>query len=263
MIRLSKEELMFFKREGYLVKRSVLDADLMARARDRLWEGAAPSQKRDVPDSWVGPFKEEEENEDSQNRRKGFRWNFREPGGESWMVQLLATDPNVWGMAEQFLGEGTLIKPERIRGIYCTLPYGAVPHRSTTCHVDGHPFHLGVVGYIDYVPPRGGGFTVWPKSHRRFYYDFRSQYRTEPTDQYDKDREFVNQQPYVECHGGPGDIVFWHHRIGHAAGHNHSQQIRQAVLYDFRKKDLEQTMEEPPCEDMWRDWAGLRNIGDD
>ena len=74
MIRLSKEELMFFKREGYLVKRSVLDADLMARARDRLWEGAAPSQKRDEPDSWVGPFKEEEENEDSQNRRKGFRW---------------------------------------------------------------------------------------------------------------------------------------------------------------------------------------------
>ena len=73
MIRLSKEELMFFKREGYLVKRRVLDADLMARARDRLWEGAAPSQKRDEPDSWVGPFKEEEENEDQMTDLSDYR----------------------------------------------------------------------------------------------------------------------------------------------------------------------------------------------
>jgi hypothetical protein len=26
------------------------------------------------------------------------------------------------------------------------------------CHTDGHPFHLGVVGYIDDVPPGGGSF---------------------------------------------------------------------------------------------------------
>jgi ectoine hydroxylase-related dioxygenase (phytanoyl-CoA dioxygenase family) len=59
----------------------------------------------------------------------------------------------------------------------------------------------------------------------------------------------------VECHGGPGDIVFWHHRIGHAAGPNTSRQIRQAVLYDFRKTDLDRTQEEPPAADMWRDWS--------
>ena len=39
-------------------------------------------------------------------------------------------------------------------------------------------------------------------------------------------------------------VVFWHHRIGHAAGHNYSRQIRQAVWYDFRKTELEQTQEE-------------------
>ena len=101
------------------------------------------------------------------------------------MVQLLATDPNVWQMAEQLLGKGNLVRPDRVRGIYCTLPYGDVPKKSIGCHVDAHPFHLGAVGYIDDVPPEGGGFTVWPGSHQVFYYDYHSQYKNEPTPQYD------------------------------------------------------------------------------
>ena len=59
-----------------------------------------------LPDTWVGPIKKEEECQDTMNAKRGFRWNFREPGSEDWMVRLLATDPSVWGMAEQFLGEG-------------------------------------------------------------------------------------------------------------------------------------------------------------
>ena len=263
MVRLSKEDILFFKREGYLVKREVLDPDLMARARDRLWDGAPPSMDRYAPETWVGPIKEEEECQDSMNAKRGFRWNYREPGTEDWMVRLLATDPSVWGMAEQLLGKGNLRTPKGIRGIYCTLPYGDEPEKPTTCHVDGHPFHFGIVGYIDHVPPRGGGFTVWPKSHKEFYYQFHSQYKHERTDGYDDVLAMVNEWPYVETHGGPGDIVFWHHRIGHAAGQNFSNQIRQAVLYDFCKKDLEQTQEEPPCEDMWRDWPGIQALKDE
>ncbi|MBI1928378.1 phytanoyl-CoA dioxygenase family protein [Candidatus Poribacteria bacterium] len=261
MLRLSREEILFFKREGYLIKRSVLNPSLMARARERLWENAPPPLDRNRPETWVGPFPEK--CDDPKSVRGGYSWKFREPGGEDWMVWLLATDASVWGMAEQLLGVGTLATPERIRGIYCILPEGDAPERPTTCHVDAHPFHLGVVGYIDAVPPGGGGFTVWSGSHRTFYYDFRSQYRYEPTEQYEKDVAIFNQQPYIECHGGPGDIVFWHHRIGHSAGHNRSRQIRQAVLYDFRKKDLEQTMEEPPCADMWKDWDGIREVSDE
>ena len=34
---LSVEELRFFKRNGYLIKRKVMDPDLMAQARRRLW----------------------------------------------------------------------------------------------------------------------------------------------------------------------------------------------------------------------------------
>ena len=81
------------------------------------------------------------------------------------------------------------------------------------------------------------------------------QYRHERAEGYDKHVEYFDSQPFVDCHGGDGDIVFWHHRLAHAAGHNRSRQIRQAVLYDFRKKDIEKTADEPPQEDMWRDWS--------
>jgi len=252
MITLSNDEITFFRENGYLIKRKVLDPDLMTQARDRLWEGAPPELDRHRPKTWVGAFAESR-----------WTWKFREPGEEAWMVQLLATDPSIWTMAEQLLGKDCLQIPERIRGIYCIFPEGDVPERSTRCHVDRHPFHLGVVGYIDHVPPGGGGFTVWPGSHQRFYYDFVTQYSFEPTDQYALDVASVNEELPVECHGEPGDIVFWHHRIGHSAGHNRSSQIRQAVLYDFKKKDLEETKDKPPAEDMWRDWEGVRQVPDE
>lgn len=260
MVELTIEDILFFKKEGFLIKRNVLNPDLMEQARASLWEAAPEGRLREDPETWIGPFKPEEENEDKSDRRKGFRWNYRELGGEEWMVRLLATDPNVWRMAEQFLGEGSLVQPKRIRGIYCTLPYGDVPKKSIGCHVDAHPFHLGVVGYIDDVPADGGGFMVWPGSHKTFYQDYKSQYKNEPTPQYDVDRELLSREPGFDCHGNAGDIVFWHHRIGHAAGHNYSGQIRQAVLYDFRKTDLSETQEEPPQENMWRDWPGINAL---
>ncbi|MCB0090781.1 MAG: phytanoyl-CoA dioxygenase family protein, partial [Caldilineaceae bacterium] len=68
-------------------------------------------------------------------------------------------------------------------------------------------------------------------------------------------RQEVSQQPHVDCHGNAGDVVFWHHRLGHSAGHNRSRQIRQAVLFDFKKKDLAEIQESTPPEDMWEDWA--------
>jgi hypothetical protein len=255
MAPLSREEIRFFKREGYLIKRDVLDRDLLKRARERLWDGAPPSFHRDQPSTWVGPFAPEEENEERANYRKGFRWNFREPGGEEWMVRLLATEPRVWEMAEQMLGAGLLVQPQGVRGIYCTLPQGDEPKKPTTCHVDAHPFHLGVVGYTDYVSPGGGSFCVWPGSHRSFYPHFESGYKFEPKAGYEPEREAQNRRRCVDCHGAAGDVIFWHHRLGHLASQNFTHQIRQAVLYDFRKKDMEQTQEMPPAQDMWRDWS--------
>ena len=259
MTRLSPDEIRFFKKNGYLIKRRVMDENLMARARERLWENAPPEVDCNDPDTWVGPIKRYHE-EGTGNVGSEYSWKYKGIGGEDWIVRMLATDPSIWGMTEQLLGEGNLVVPERIRGIYCLLPEGNIPQRPVTCHTDAHPFHLGVVGYIDDVPPNGGGFWVWPKSHRTFYYDYHTQHGNERTEQYENHAAFFNRQPYVDCHGRAGDIIFWHHRLGHSAGHNRSKRIRKAVLCDFCKRDLEKTTDEPPCEDMWRDWHGIHRI---
>jgi hypothetical protein len=255
-VRLTIEEIRFFKTQGYLIKRGILDPKLTARARDRLWDNAPPSLRRDDPDTWIGPIREEEVSEERANYKKGFRWQYRAPGREPWMVQLLARNADVWEMAEQLLGKGQLVEPSGIRGIYCTLPYGDEPARANGCHVDAHPFHLGVVGYIDDVPEGGGSFSVWPGSHLEFYPTFITRYKRDATEQYEPLRARLNDQAPVDCWGRAGDILFWHHRIGHMAGHNRSRQIRQAVLYDFVKKEIEETQDEPPLEDMWLDWSG-------
>ncbi|MDE0449883.1 MAG: phytanoyl-CoA dioxygenase family protein [Spirochaetaceae bacterium] len=259
---LNVEELRFFKRNGYLVKRGIMDAALMARARESLWEAPPRSLKRDDPTTWVGPLPAGDLSKDPDSVRGEYHWKYRRVGAEPWIVRMLATDPAIFAIAEQMLGAGELQPPERIRGIYCTLPFGDRPRPPVGCHCDGHPFHLGVVGYLDDVAPGGGGFHVWPGSHRAFYHTFRTGYVHEPTEAHDAALERVNRDtPPVECHGKAGDVVFWHHRLGHMAGHNYSSHIRQAVLYDYCKRDLQQVQDQPPPADMWQHWSSqLRAI---
>ena len=257
-MKFSIEDLRFFKGNGYLIKRRVLDKVLMAQARERFWDYTPERFSKDKPSSWIGPIRPEEEEEKTAtapNESRGFRLHYRTIGSESWMVRLLAKDPAVWSMAEQMLGAGQLTDPKGIRGIYSTLPYGSHPLPSTTCHTDAHPFHLGIVGYIDDVAPGGGGFTVWPGSHKRFYYAFKSQYRNEPTEEHSVIREYYNGKQPVDCYGEAGDIVFWHHRLAHTGPPNTTRRIRRAVLYEFTKQDIEQAQLKPPQKNMWHDWS--------
>ena len=254
-MQLTTEQLRFFKREGYLILRGVMDPELMARARERLWDDPPASLNREDPATWVGPLPEADRSDDSANMKREYRWQYRRIGGEDWIVRMLPADPVIFGVAEQMLGAGRVRIPEGIRGIYCTLPYGSRPRRENGCHCDAHPFHLGVVGYIDDVEPDGGAFCVWPGSHREFYRTFTTGYMPDKTGEYEPLRDRLNRQPPVDCHGSAGDVLFWHHRLGHMAGHNYSARIRQAVLYDFRRTDLEEMQELPPPQDMWRDWS--------
>ena len=61
-----------------LIKKSFMDPALCAAARDVLWAGNESSRlKRDDPESWVGPFEAEDENEPPMrfvNGRWGNRW---------------------------------------------------------------------------------------------------------------------------------------------------------------------------------------------
>ena len=264
-MKLTVEEMRFFKREGYLIKRGVMDAALMARARQQIWDRATPSMQRDNPSTWVGPVKEEEVVEDDQLLAKNYRWHNYAMGAQDWVIEMLATNARVFGMAEQLLGKCQVVVPESIRGIYCTLPYADHSIDHNDCHTDGHPFQLGIVGYIDDVEPGGGGFRVWPGSHRPLYHVFDSQYLNQPNAAYAETLKWVGRGESVDCYGAAGDVVFWHQRLGHMAGHNYSGNIRQAALYDFCSKALGDfwrkeliptpIMLEPPQANMWKDWS--------
>lgn len=253
--QLTVEQMQFFRDNGYLILRDVLEPALMAQTRDAWWDAAPADLKRDDPESWVGAFADTR-----------FTWKYRERSSEPWMIELLHGNATLQAVARQLLGPD-LQTPQRIRGIYCVFPEKDGPERPAHFHVDQHAFHLGVVGYVDDVPPDGGGFIVWPGSHTLFYHCFKTAYTFNLLaelhgDEYWKTEAWqaVSQIEPVHTYGSAGDVVLWHHRIGHSAGHNRSCQVRQAVLYDFKRADIEAVQDAPTPDDMWRDWPGIRAV---
>ena len=183
------------------------------------------------------------------------------------MREGLSFHPFVQSVVNQLLGKGRFTQPESVRGIYGTLPYGDVARTPRTMHIDAGQATIGVVCYVDRVEPDGGGFALWPGSHRKFWYVSRSRYRRELTDEFDPIRqEYDNtsETSSVQTYGDPGDIVFWHRRMAHMASPNYTSNIRKAVLTDFSWKNVEELAELPPGEDMWEDWAdAVRDVGDE
>jgi hypothetical protein len=295
MDRLSSEELCFFKKYGYLIKRKAVDVALCRRAVDRMWETAPEHLDRHDPGTWRA-IPEDQSSDDPLLVKVGTRWQLRAASTEETLLDVAFNDQLIlW--AEQLLGEDSLRSPvvdgrpmgswgpawpggpvdpqlgEGVRGIYATLPSPPGQKLEDHLHTDGHPFHLGLVCLLEDNPPDGGSFKIWPGSHKRFYPLFPMQYDQARIPFYEHmpsfkglihPPEYVQEvekveadTPPVDCYGEAGDIVFWHHRLGHMAGHNTAGQptIRQALLYDFCKKDLDSMRMDPPQEDMWRDWG--------
>jgi hypothetical protein len=153
---LTREEIAHFKRDGYLIKRNVLDPVLCARARDVLWEqNLLPRFKRDEPSTWRGPFGYGEEDTnayhaeaapDSGGTRRTYRWHGHLPaGGDTLFVDLVGGPTFTW--AEQLLGEGETTAPRPPNGIHCTLPRGQVAganrRRRYTCEKDAKLAEVG------------------------------------------------------------------------------------------------------------------------
>ena len=274
---LTSEQIAFFKDNGYLLLPGALDVDLCTWARDRLWEALPTdcSLRRHEPQTHVGPFSTADINKDLEHRREGFKWQLRSIRTDPKFIQLIYS-PKLCAVAEQLLGKNNVRQPVAgelpgVRGIYCTLPYGDQAREPDEAHTDAHPFHFGAVGLIHDVPPDGGAFKVWPKSHKRLYPTFWMQYDQARVPSYEhlpSLRGITNPPEYhaelariekdtepVECWGKAGDVVLWHHRLAHMASHNYSGVIRQAVLGDFARNDLDQTRLDPPQPNMWRDWS--------
>jgi len=300
---LTPEELCFFKQYGYLLKSKAVTKSACEQALNRMWETAPEGIKRDDPATWK-PISESEQSNDPLLIKQGTRWQLRAASTEAQIIEL-AYNRQICAWAEQLLGLKSLKEPkidgkpmgswgtawpggpvdpalgEGVRGIYATLPWDkSKPVPPDNLHTDGHPFHLGAVCLLEDNPPGGGGFKVWPGSHRRFYPLFPMQYDQaripfyehmpsfkgiiHPPEYMTEVGEVEADTPPVDCYGEAGDLVFWHHRMGHMAGINTSEPpcIRQALLFDFCKTDLDTMRLDPPQEDMWRDWGAELQAAD-
>ena len=199
---LTTEEIESFVTNGFVVKRKVLDPELCAAARDRLWAGNTSKHlRRDDPESWVRGIPEVEQTStpDGTNDRTGERgWRLRELSGDEALIDLLPRRVFPW--FEQLLGEGEVVEPvptstvsdpdprgsrlrgwpvwggKELRGAYCVLPRerkeDSLPMADAArkgAHIDPEPMHLVVSGYIDHVPKDGGGTVLFPGSHRMLF----------------------------------------------------------------------------------------------
>ena len=281
--------------DGYVVKPGLLDPQLCALARNKLWGlNDLPRLIRDDPSSF-GPFSAGEEMPRTEGRLLDKQLEIARPqmsrrGYGFWMsafdtqrdpdlLDLLPRNPQVQAIAAQLLGADRLVsavggEPEMApgdpdgaepfqtgqatRGIYCTLPRtGAAAETDQPCEAGarggpprgGHwdnvfdPAGASTVcllasAYIDHVPKSGGGFVLWPGSHRRnwrYHSEHHSAGLPRPEGRRapngdgieDLPNHIMADSPPVECYGPAGTVVFWHAMVLHAAGINKVRPAHQ------------------------------------
>lgn len=240
---LSAEEIAHFKAWGYVIKRGYLLPDQCATARDWCWtqsESAKTSvgrsgkpMDRGDPSTWVGPFTPVEDLEAEgagfeMEYLKSSRWILHHFGSEEVFLDVLPR--RMMSIAEQLTGR-PMVQPvpnaptntanwawERGGGVHGAGMYASVPMMegegegdvkrtsllNAGIHVDGLACNLGCVGYIDDVPMDGGGFAVWPGSHRRMHQTpcFENKYAATTTEAYTKlSKATQNKQPPFIFHG--------------------------------------------------------------
>jgi hypothetical protein len=209
---------------------------------------------RDDEETWVGPFATREGMEEQaaaleigrngasfeKEYLKGGRWIVHHFGSANEFVDVLPR--RMKPVAEQLLGRPVVEAApgaptnvanwatERGGGVHGCGMYASVPMvegegegdvkrtdlLSAGIHVDGLACNLGCVGYIDDVPEDGGGFAIWPGSHRRLHNCFHNAYAVTTNDAYNKLQSATqkNQCPFIFS-GKAGDVIIYHHRMFH------------------------------------------------
>ena len=284
---LTPAEIARFKRDGFLIKRNVLDPELCAAARDALWAAndVPHAIQRGNPSSWIGPWKFQDEARTGDNIRKHYRWHCNADGlgGSPLFVDLVGGATHRF--AQQLLGAEETTAPGGSGGVYATLPRGKVGQRRPYI---SHPLQahcdsslegrgrLGVVGYIDDVPPGGGAFGLWAGSHERVFRLYRDQRKGGPPppgrddlrgvqagsytpELYAELDRILADTPVTDTWAHAGDVVIYHAKLMHVPMFNHGSVIRQAVITGFGKTEESLPDEELFAHvdeaDLWRDWS--------
>ena len=295
----SAEEIGFFVDHGFLVKKRLIDSTAVEAALAKTWtylrdrvpmaEGARAPSPGDAA-TWASPqwapMPPADQTGPYQGRQRvvyaGHTVKLHDLGSADFLVDLVPNHPKVRALAQAILGED--LKPsERTRGVYAVFPKaGDVdaddPGRLTRPlgpHTDQVCQQLNACAYLDDVPPRNGGFTLYPGSHKILFRAHRFEANWSPLPDFrDAIRRVVAEIEPVEVAGDKGDVIFWHGRTVHSSGVHLGESIRWAVFADFTLdrevlspeehkrigqfewfKDAKRFAEDAPVgEDMWLGW---------
>lgn len=251
----SAEEADFFRTNGYLVKEAGLDTDLLERAVELTWTQFPSRFDRNDSRTWTGKV-EDCLCERTVAARKG-RLKYRERvRRENWLYEMIADNACIRSVIDGILGAPRVVPPSRIRGIYPVLPSGTGWWKRSRPHTDGHPFLLGTMTYLSDVGPGGGGFQVWPGSHLVMRLAFTFAAGSDWTSDYHRQLyAMALKTPSREIVAPRGSVIFWHHRLAHAAGINRSRAIRFALLADYSVADFDDLKLSPVAKNPWSGWA--------
>jgi len=246
MPHLTAEDKAFFKKNGYLVKESLVPADICKAAADAVWSKL--DCDRSDPSTYV-------------NAGPAFPSVRDDPA-----TRRVTLDSPVFECAEELVGKGKL--RENFAGPHLRFPTGesdwSLPNHG---HLDGYYtptngvpegtvgiFSVGLSIYVEEVKPRGGGFTVWPGTHIQAtdYFKTHSLLSFKGGNASDT----FDMPEAVEVTGPAGSVCFWHGQLMHTGGKHCGDAIRMAFIGRLSRKDSNDIFLETP-DDMWTYWDGI------
>ena len=275
-------EVALFKQHGFLIKRGLIDdEDAFAQVADHLWSKVPGNiLRRDEPAGWSAAAQPQWPREAVARvgRLAPGTWKLRSPGPngvgtEPFLVGRIANHPHMLAVARALLGG--LIKPaRRVRGIYAVFPKPPTAPARLGPHADYMAAQLAAMVLTHKVPPRCGGFTVWPGSHLLLHphwdtvHGGRISAERGEGFRLARDAALRDITP-VEFTGAAGDVVFWHPRLLHSAGVNHSAEtatptVRLIVPCDYQRAGLSYFDDDefgPGAKYQW--WVDTRNFHED
>ena len=258
---LSDAEIEFFVEHGFLVKKRLLAASGVDAALDRAWRHLLENVpladngvlRQDDPGTWVSPrwapMPPTPQAGPHEGRAplvySGAMVRLHDLGAADFLVRLVPNNPRVRRVATTLLG---VLRPShRTRGVYALFPTrqdadepdeteaaearvadALLPHTDQVCQ------QLNACAYLDDVPPRGGGFTVYPGSHKALFHAHRFSANWSPLPHFgDVMRQVIAETTPLELAGHKGDVIFWHGRTVHSSGPHFGKHVRWAVFADF------------------------------
>ena len=288
---LSADEIAHFKQQGFIVKRGLIDDPrTFAQVADYLWANVpAGTLRRDDASTWfdAGPSAEQDQpprkwrDEDVPRigRLAHGNWKMRSPGAagigtEPFLVQSVANHAAMRAVVAHLLG-GTIKPARRVRGIYAIFPKAPAAPARLGAHADYMAAQLSAMVLASDIPPRSGGFTLWPGSHRVLHPHWDTVHGSimsaERGEGFRLARDAVLRDiTPVEFSGRAGDVVFWHPRMLHSAGVNYSADagrvpsVRLAIPCDYEREGFSYFDDDefgPGEKYQW--WVDTRNFRED